>query len=167
MDADVGNDSFTSNATVRMLTNAEKGTLHLNGREMSITIYKTPDGRVFAVPARPQSAAHPPPSAPAVEGRRPLPQAAAQLPPTAPLVAPPLSAVSADVATQAGAPAPPIAASRPPLPPPAQPPVVRWAPAPRAESRAPPPRQPTGDGHQPAAQPNGAWANLNALSEKN
>ena len=50
MDADVGNDSFTSNATVRMLTNAEKGTLYLNGHEMSITIYKTPDGRVFAVP---------------------------------------------------------------------------------------------------------------------
>ena len=43
MDATEGYDSFTSSATVRMLTNAEKGTLHLNGREMPINIFKRSD----------------------------------------------------------------------------------------------------------------------------
>ena len=132
---------------VRMLTNAEMGFLYWNGRKIPITIFKRSDGSVFAVPARPQSAAIPPP--------------------TAPVAAPPLSAASADAST----PAPPEAASWQPLPTPAQPPAVRWAPAPpahpappEAASWQPPPPTPAQppavrwapaprDGQQPAAQP--------------
>ena len=108
---------------VRMLTNAEMGFLHWNGRKIPINIFKR-DGSVFAVPARPQSAAIPPP--------------------TAPVAAPPLSAASADAST----PAPPEAASWQPLPTPAQPPAVRWAPAPRDGQQ--PAAQPAAQPAQPA-----------------